>query len=973
MNPRNDHKGCVPHALNLLLMVSCLVVTAMARNAPSVQIEQAGGERKVGVLILSGSNNHDWKTTTPVLVRTLQASGTFHVDVEDRPDRLTPAAFANYDVVLSNWNSWGDESGPDWSAVARAAFTNFVQSGGGLVVVHAGSSSFYDWPDYQRISGGSWDLGRTAHGPIHEFDVRIEGGGHPVVSGLDGFRIKDELWHHTGFQPGVQVLASAYSDAAQGGSGRWEPVAVAQQVGQGRVFFLVLGHDADAMSNEGFRSLLLRGTTWTSQLDVPAGNARTIPVTRDLMSDTWVATDSLGRQLPSADELSPPRPHRKVGMFYFLWHGEHIQGGPFDISRILAADPDAMSKPDSPLWGALHAPHHWGESVFGYYRSQDEGVLRKHAQMLADAGVDVVVFDVTNQFTYRQEYMTLLRVWSDLRNLGNPTPDVAFLCPFWDPGKVVRELWTDLYSQGQYADLLFKWEGKPLILADPTLLDRKADFAEQDAPVAMKPSQTLGQTFEASQGFVGVGGRFPTWHSEGGAVTLTLYRNGPGGEAVLSKRFEDVADNAWLLLKTSSPLEAGSYYLEASDASGRIGWWSSSGDSQPGGEALEDQVPVQGDRTLRLLLDDPEVRKFKDFFCFRKPQPDYFRGAVQADMWSWLEVSPQHVFTNRHGIKEQMSVGVAQNAVHGRLGSMSEPAAQGRSWHKGEMESTADAVLHGFNFQEQWERALKEDPMFVFVTGWNEWIAGRFNEFNGVRDPVMFVDQFDQEHSRDIEPMVGGHGDNYYYQLVANIRRYKGVRRVPLIRSHPIRIDGDFSDWNRVMVEFRDTIGDPVFREHQGWDSHVTYRNQSGRNDIILCKVTSTSTALFVLLVTRDSVKDTGEPGTMVVLLDADCDAASGPLGYDFSVSLRQWGIVMSHSTDNASSGHPVGAAHIAMGGNQIEMSIPWSALSMEEPPDKLRLKCIDNIPFTGEWTEFTVFGDAAPNDRFNYQIQFQN
>ena len=31
---------------------------------------------------------------------------------------------------------------------------------------------------------------------------------------------------------------------------------------------------------------------------------------------------------------------------------------------------------------------------------------------------------------------------------------------------------------------------------------------------------------------------------------------------------------------------------------------------------------------------------------FRAPQPDYFRGPTQPDMWSWLEVSPQHVFRN---------------------------------------------------------------------------------------------------------------------------------------------------------------------------------------------------------------------------------------------------------------------------------------------------------------------------------------
>ena len=111
--------------------------------------------------------------------------------------------------------------------------------------------------------------------------------------------------------------------------------------------------------------------------------------TWDTHSDTWVATDGLGRSLPTFDEAGPPRVDRTVALFYFLWHGAHAQGGPYDISRILATDPEAMEKPDSPLWGPLHAPHHWGESVFGYYRSDDRGVLRKHAQMLSDAGANM--------------------------------------------------------------------------------------------------------------------------------------------------------------------------------------------------------------------------------------------------------------------------------------------------------------------------------------------------------------------------------------------------------------------------------------------------------------------------------------------------------------------------------------------------------------------------------------------------------
>ena len=134
---------------------------------------------------------------------------------------------------------------------------------------------------------------------------------------------------------------------------------------------------------------------------------------RDTFPDTWVATDALGRKLPAAAEVGPPRPDRTVGIFYFLWHGAHIQGGPFDVTKILAQDPYARSKPESPLWGPLHAPHHWGESLFGYYLTDDDGVLRKHAQMLSDAGVDVVIFDVTNQATYPEWYRALLRVWGE--------------------------------------------------------------------------------------------------------------------------------------------------------------------------------------------------------------------------------------------------------------------------------------------------------------------------------------------------------------------------------------------------------------------------------------------------------------------------------------------------------------------------------------------------------------------------------
>src|SRR4051794_27525066 len=111
---------------------------------------------------------------------------------------------------------------------------------------------------------------------------------------------------------------------------------------------------------------------------------------RDTYSDTWAATDALGRTLPGAVECGPPKPDRFVGIFYFLWLENRPGLKLYDIGKLLAENPS------NPAWGPAGAFHWWGMPRLGYYTSDDEFVIRRHAQMLADAGIDVVVFDVTN-------------------------------------------------------------------------------------------------------------------------------------------------------------------------------------------------------------------------------------------------------------------------------------------------------------------------------------------------------------------------------------------------------------------------------------------------------------------------------------------------------------------------------------------------------------------------------------------------
>ncbi len=698
----------------------------------------------------------------------------------------------------------------------------------------------------------------------------------------------------------------------------------------------------------------------------------------DVRSDTWVATDALGRSLPAADEVGPPRPSKSVGIFYFLWHGESGDAGPFDVSKILAQDPAAIRNPRHPLWGPrLYMPHHWGESIFGYYRGDDESVLCKHAQMLADAGVDAVFFDVTNQATYPRSWQALGRVFDRVRRDGNRVPQIGFLCPFGEPRKVVRELWEQLYSRGLYPELWFRWDGRPLILADPALVGEHEVLGRRTQAVALAAGHTLGQTFTAGKPFTAVGGQLATWGRTDSAATLTLYRSRPGGERLATRRVEKVVDNAWTMLELNAALPPGPYYLELSEPASRVGWWGDPKDVVARGQALADGAAVAGDRLVKLGLPNPDDDRILRFFTFRKPQPDYFQGPTGPGQWGWLEVHPQHAFYQTPGVPEEVAVGVAQNAADGKVSVLSNPRSHGRSFHDGRQPGPEGQDTSGRNFAEQWRRALAIDPAFVFVTSWNEWFAGRFGSdapFYG-SGPVTFVDEFNTEYSRDVEPMKGGHGDNYYYQLVANIRRFKGVRPLPPIDPRPIQIDGRFQDWGAVQPEYRDTIGDPVHRDHPGWGKTLRYVDQTGRNDLVAAKVSVDARNVYFYVRTREKLTPATDPNWMLLFIDGDNNPKTGWLGYDVVVNRKTAGEAGSSLERNVGGRYEWNAPEAIgsrVAGHELELAVPRTALGLATLPAAIDFKWADNAQQTGDWSDFTLHGDAAPNDRFNYRANLR-
>ena len=218
----------------------------------------------VRVLILSGSNNHDWRKTTPCLQQILDANDRFTVRITEQPNTLSAKDLAETDVIVSNWNAFGKgKSETDWPEAFRAAFLNFVRQGGGHVMVHAGGSSFYDWPEYHEIAA-SWGP-KTSHGPVHRFEVDVADPDHALVKGMESFAIRDELWNQAAFPKNSHVLLTAFSAKEKAGTGQAEAVLCVSSFGKGRCVNLMLGHDVAAMSHPEFRQLLRRSCAWAGQ------------------------------------------------------------------------------------------------------------------------------------------------------------------------------------------------------------------------------------------------------------------------------------------------------------------------------------------------------------------------------------------------------------------------------------------------------------------------------------------------------------------------------------------------------------------------------------------------------------------------------------------------------------------------------------------------------------------------------------
>ena len=580
----------------------------------------------------------------------------------------------------------------------------------------------------------------------------------------------------------------------------------------------------------------------------------------------WTAVDGLGRTLPDNSKVgqSGKQKEKKVGIFYWTWHYNFANNKPVNVTRIFDQYPEAKNDYYHEIWKTNQAgAYFWNEPIYGYYTEMDDYVLRNHAELLADAGIDFVLFDCTNgNYTWEPAYLNLLKVWSEARADGIKTPQIGFMMQFGWSGNTrssISQIYEAIYKKGLYQDLWFYWEGKPLVMA----------------------------------------------HSDG---------------------FD-----------------------------------------------LEDQYQAE----------------LANFFTYRGGIPSYFEGDHSDQYWGWLHMYPQALYKNEDETVEMTTVGIAMNANYVDLycSSMNGPYNMGRSYsrqpefsysydYRGKKivcnSQMENSKLYGINFQEQWDYAISVDPEIIFVTGWNEWIAGRNEVWGNV--PNGFPDQCDDENSRDIEPSKGDLKDYYYYQLVANVRRFKGASPYSVQSTQKtIDIGGDLTAWDDpAIVTYNHYVNNRYDRDKDGW-SGTHYENSGVRNDFKTAKVSFDRDNIYFYVETVSDITPSDSDNWMRLLLDTKAATADSVDWENFEFILNRTaptdeGIAVERSTGGW-NWETVGYADYRVSGNVLQLSVPRKVLGLSGGALKFNFKWCDNNLGDGDILTLYTDGDAAPGGRFCFHF----
>ena len=379
---------------------------------------------------------------------------------------------------------------------------------------------------------------------------------------------------------------------------------------------------------------------------------------------------------------------------------------------------------------------------------------------------------------------------------------------------------------------------------------------------------------------------------------------------------------------------------------------------------------LKHDRAGRLsAFDSPELT---DFFTFRISWPDYaWPGEPVGSgykFWGdgWLaNFEYFYGYTDDPGLAECVGIGCAGFAVPGR--GRSGLGLSQREHLDRFLETTT--MGEGIMLQENFEEMMAKNPEtdVLIISRWNEWGAQNLSLLD-----FGFVDQFNREFSRDIEPMKGGFTDNYFYQMCNIIRRFKGVLPPDTpTGKRTVDLCGGFEQWQDVRPVFEDFEGDTMARDAFDVSKTIRYLDNTGRNDILETRITADGGMLYAYVRTAAPVTDYRDgKNWMMLFIDADHRKDTGWEGYDFVVN---YAVIDDNTTTLCAYKDDVwqeiGRVRYRVEGCEMMLAIPRILLGLTEDAFTLNFHWMDNVKDIYDLHSWFTTGDSAPDRRNDYSV----
>lgn len=382
-------------------------------------------------------------------------------------------------------------------------------------------------------------------------------------------------------------------------------------------------------------------------------------------------------------------------------------------------------------------------------------------------------------------------------------------------------------------------------------------------------------------------------------------------------------------------------------------------------------------------------KEILSFFNWRPGQPGYLVDNTAPNTWGWLSTYPQALYATsrsnlKNGIVEQMTVGCAvnHNYVTHQITAMNGNNVIGRSYSS-TYEDRYDkegksATLWGYNFSEQFDYALEVNPSVIFVTGWNEWTAGRHQEWSAIQN--AFPDQYIDEFSRDIEPTKGALKDNYYYLFVNYIRKFKGCNPIPTpsIKT-TITLDGGEEQWKNVEPYFASYIGNTGDRDASGYGS-LKYTETSGRNDIIGAQIARDDEFIYFHVECNENITPYTDDLWMTLYIDCNSEN-KGWETFDFVVNrdgaTADKLLLEKFVGDNEYKTEKVAEVEYKLDGKHLTVKVAKSDIGLNGDDFTINFTWTDNVHDEGDYTKFSgdimdfyISGDVAPGGRFKFSYR---